>query len=361
MRIHTGREAAGLSSQIQAKAFTHGNDIYFNSGEYNPNSSTGKSLLAHELTHTIQQGAAPVQRQDDALTQTNSILQEEENKTGLPDNLKSGMETLSGMSLDDVKVHRNSDKPSQLQAQAQGTDIHLGPGQEKHFPHEAWHVVQQKQGRVKPTIQMKGKVSANDDAGLEKEVDEMGVKASRFSSNHSEAMTQRKLQKMANNSHSQQVIQRDACLIPGNKNSPYAGIKKTGNVGPGESFDSNQRFAILSANFVRMGKATLAVKGTLDIQQDDLTGQKLLDPGNLKPHIAEVDHIVPKSIGGGNTELNAQVISGSTNASKGDTYPHGGYKNFRIYDPAQQKVYNSKSAAQSGGADLTTLNAKGWI
>ena len=74
--------------------------------------------------------------------------QKEENNTGLPDNLKTGMENLSGMSLGDVKVHRNSDKPAQLKAHAyaQGTDIHLGPGQEKHLPHEAWHVVQQKQG-----------------------------------------------------------------------------------------------------------------------------------------------------------------------------------------------------------------------
>jgi hypothetical protein len=89
------------------------------------------------------------------------------------------MENLSGMSLDDVKVNRNSDKPAQLQAHAyaQGTDIHLGPGQEKHLPHEAWHVVQQKQGRVKPTMQIKGKVNVNDDIGLEKEADVMGAKA----------------------------------------------------------------------------------------------------------------------------------------------------------------------------------------
>ena len=106
-------------------------------------------------------------------------IQKKKNNTGLPDNLKTGMENLSGMSLDDVNVHRNSDKPAQLQAHAyaQGTDIHLGPGQEKHLPHEAWHVVQQKQGRVQPTMQMKGMVNVNDDAGLEKEADVMGAKA----------------------------------------------------------------------------------------------------------------------------------------------------------------------------------------
>ncbi|MCB9233335.1 MAG: DUF4157 domain-containing protein [Bacteroidia bacterium] len=98
------------------------------------------------------------------------------NQTGLPDQLKSGVENLSGISLDDVQVHYNSDKPAQLNAHAyaQGTDIHLASGQEKHLPHEAWHVVQQKQGRVKPTLQMRDKVPVNDDQGLEREADVMG-------------------------------------------------------------------------------------------------------------------------------------------------------------------------------------------
>lgn len=106
-------------------------------------------------------------------------IQKKENNTGLPDNLKTGIENLSGYAMDDVKVHRNSDKPAQLQAHAyaQRTDIHLAPGQEKHLPHEAWHVVQQKQGRVKPTMQLKSKVNVNDDATLEQEADVMGEKA----------------------------------------------------------------------------------------------------------------------------------------------------------------------------------------
>lgn len=97
----------------------------------------------------------------------------------LPTNLKSGVEKLSGQDMSDVTVHKNSDKPAQLNAHAyaQGTDIHLGPGQEKHLPHEAWHVAQQKQGRVEPTKQFKGDVQINDDEGLEKEADEMGKKA----------------------------------------------------------------------------------------------------------------------------------------------------------------------------------------
>lgn len=106
-------------------------------------------------------------------------VQRRKNDTALPDQLKSDIENLSGHSMDDVKVHYNSAKPAQLNAHAyaQGTDIHIASGQEKHLPHEAWHVAQQKQGRVKPTTQMKGKVNINDDNGLEKEADMMGRKA----------------------------------------------------------------------------------------------------------------------------------------------------------------------------------------
>jgi hypothetical protein len=107
-----------------------------------------------------------------------TVFQRQENNTGMPDNLKSGVEILSGMDMSDVKVHYNSDKPAQMQAlaYAQGNDIHIGPGQEKHLPHEAWHVVQQRQGRVQPTMQLKG-TAVNDDPGLEHEADVMGAKA----------------------------------------------------------------------------------------------------------------------------------------------------------------------------------------
>ncbi len=101
-----------------------------------------------------------------------------ENQTGLPNQLKAGIESLSSVSLDDVNVHYNSSKPAQLQALAytQGSDIHVAPGQEQHLAHEAWHVVQQKQGRVQPTTQLQN-VAINDDFGLEREADVMGEKA----------------------------------------------------------------------------------------------------------------------------------------------------------------------------------------
>ncbi|RDC62670.1 eCIS core domain-containing protein [Adhaeribacter pallidiroseus] len=58
VRIHTDTNAVNLSTRVQAQAFAHGNDIYFNSNKYAPDSNVGRSLLAHELTHTIQQGAS---------------------------------------------------------------------------------------------------------------------------------------------------------------------------------------------------------------------------------------------------------------------------------------------------------------
>jgi hypothetical protein len=101
-----------------------------------------------------------------------------ENNTGMPDNLKAGVENLSGIDMSDVRVHYYSTKPTGVGALAytQGTDIHVAPGQEQHLPHEAWHVVQQVQGRVRPTMQLKD-VAVNDDVGLETEADVMGSKA----------------------------------------------------------------------------------------------------------------------------------------------------------------------------------------
>jgi predicted acylesterase/phospholipase RssA len=100
------------------------------------------------------------------------------NQTGLPDSLKSGMEQLSGVSLDDVRVFYNSSKPAEVQADAyaQGSDIHLASGQERHLPHELGHVVQQAQGRVQPTNSVAG-MAVNNDAILENEATQMGQAA----------------------------------------------------------------------------------------------------------------------------------------------------------------------------------------
>jgi hypothetical protein len=80
--------------------------------------------------------------------------------------------------LSDVRVHYNSLKPVQLgeESYAVGNDIFVAPGQEKHLAHEAWHVVQQKQGRVKPAVE-RGGISIDGDETLEREADIMGAKA----------------------------------------------------------------------------------------------------------------------------------------------------------------------------------------
>lgn len=57
VKIHTGSQAAQMSRELNAQAFTVGNDVYFNEGKYSPNTDSGKHLLAHELTHTVQQSS----------------------------------------------------------------------------------------------------------------------------------------------------------------------------------------------------------------------------------------------------------------------------------------------------------------
>ena len=86
VKIHTGTEASTLSSEIGAQAFTHQNDIYFNDNKYQPDSSEGRFLLAHELTHTLQQGASQTVQRD--------AEPEPPKEESWWDKLKSGAETV---------------------------------------------------------------------------------------------------------------------------------------------------------------------------------------------------------------------------------------------------------------------------
>ena len=142
-----------------------------------PIQKTSKNTASSVLDTSSQSEA--LQRKADMAS--NAAQREEAprpNNTGMPDNLKSGIENLSGFSMDDVRVHYNSSKPATVQALAytQGTDIHVAPGQEKCLPHEAWHVAQQMAGRVSPTTNVNGML-VNDNANLEHEADVMGEKA----------------------------------------------------------------------------------------------------------------------------------------------------------------------------------------
>lgn len=59
VRVHTDSLAGDLARSVQARAFTTGSDIFFSEGTYSPGSQSGRELLAHELTHVVQQRGAP--------------------------------------------------------------------------------------------------------------------------------------------------------------------------------------------------------------------------------------------------------------------------------------------------------------
>ncbi|MEE3718592.1 ribonuclease domain-containing protein [Tumidithrix elongata RA019] len=164
---------AGTTLPIQAKlAIAESNDNDEQKVDEAP-----KALQREAGANEEEEEAIQGKFETDVTVQTKTEIQP--NQTGMPDRLKDGIESLSGIDVSDVRVHKNSPKPSQIDAlaYAQGNDIHLASGQEEHLPHEAWHVVQQKQGRVQPTLQTQG-VGINDDTGLETEADVMGAKAS---------------------------------------------------------------------------------------------------------------------------------------------------------------------------------------
>ncbi len=112
--------------------------------------------------------------------------QKQDNKTGMPDKVKSKMEDSLKADFSDVKVHANSPKAPEVGALAytQGHDVHFAPGQfspdtssgQKLLGHELAHVVQQREGRVQPTIEIAG-MPVNDNPDLENEADKLGDKA----------------------------------------------------------------------------------------------------------------------------------------------------------------------------------------
>ena len=112
-------------------------------------------------------------------------IQRNENKTGMPDDVKSRMETIHNADFSDVRIHANSSQAPAVGALAytQGSNIHFAPGQfspdtsagKSLLGHELTHVVQQREGRVQPTIEVGG-MPVNDDVSLEKEADSFGSK-----------------------------------------------------------------------------------------------------------------------------------------------------------------------------------------
>lgn len=113
------------------------------------------------------------------------------NKTGIPSQLKENIEQTHNVSLDNVRVHYNSQKPKELYSHAytQGSHVYISPGQEKYLSHELGHVVQQMSGRVRPTLRIKG-ININNDSTLEREADMLGRCQINTSNIHDENMGQ---------------------------------------------------------------------------------------------------------------------------------------------------------------------------
>lgn len=115
---------------------------------------------------------------------------ESANKTGMPSEVKNKMESSFNADFSNVNIHSNSSKAIEAGALAytQGNNIHFAPGQFKPdtnsgqqlLGHELTHVVQQREGRVKPTKMLGNGMAVNDDKGLEKEADTLGKKAAQM-------------------------------------------------------------------------------------------------------------------------------------------------------------------------------------
>ncbi len=117
VRIHNDSNAVQMNKQLGAQAFATGNNIYFNEGKYNPNSKDGKHLLAHELTHTVQQGAA-IRKKPEPISPAPEMIQGSLLSSLIPGYIKNNVRHIPGYTLltvvagydplNDVNVERNA-------------------------------------------------------------------------------------------------------------------------------------------------------------------------------------------------------------------------------------------------------------
>ena len=133
---------------------------------------TKQSPIQRKHKPPIQAKQRPIQRQTESTTS-----QSQSNEA----QVKHNVSVLKGQDVTQAKVHYNSSEPAKINAAAyaQGMEVHLAPGQEKHLGHELTHVAQQMGGQVTANRQANnGLVNINDDPKLEQEADQIGAKAS---------------------------------------------------------------------------------------------------------------------------------------------------------------------------------------
>lgn len=177
-------ETQGMAAQF--KAGPDSSNLKQLQSAANLSPQVGQLRRLQEAANAGAQGKGAAQLVDGANGHSQEKNAGGEQKGGLPKALRMGIESLSGLDMSGVRVHYNSSKPAKLgaHAYAQGLDIYLGAGQEQHLPHEAWHVVQQRKGRVKANAEVGGE-AINNDRSLEKEADQMGAKAMQIGANTS--------------------------------------------------------------------------------------------------------------------------------------------------------------------------------
>lgn len=213
----------------------------------------GNQALSRLMGEKEWKNSAPIQRK---------------NNTGLPDELKARVESLSGLSMDDVKVHYNSPRPAEVGAYAytQGSNIHISPGQEEHLPHEAWHVVQQAKKNIQPTMEVQG-VGINDDASLEKEADEMGAKINNGALNKGELQKSSSSKDELTNIHNSTIMQRVTIV---QRNKELDDVKTTFNQQQAPVPDKAGLIEAIEKQIVEIGKedGNLAVIATIREEMD---------------------------------------------------------------------------------------------
>ncbi|MBD2530316.1 DUF4157 domain-containing protein [Nostoc flagelliforme FACHB-838] len=111
VKVHTDSRSDQLNQSVQARAFTTGQDIFFRQGEYSPGSHGGKELLAHELTHVVQQNGSAVQTKADQAIRRK------------PDSLKTEAVRVSELSHQDIDIQRLCSECEQEQQVLQAKEL----------------------------------------------------------------------------------------------------------------------------------------------------------------------------------------------------------------------------------------------